>query len=244
MAAPSDRRTILRWAMAAALAPALATRAEAGSASPARFAPASGPMIFTRRLERALAGGAALVVARSFAVGFSAGADGWTVRGEQVGVTVDAPRRIAQLAALERQRVETGIFPLTLDTAGLIVGGPDPKPGKELEEALAIVRRGLDRSPVAAGERPQLEAFVRAVHESSARVAALLPTDLFAPRDAPTHAERGIALPGGGAGTIEVTFTAVTDPATGVMRSARREIVTAIGDDRRLTREDWTLAPA
>jgi hypothetical protein len=65
---------------------------------------------------------------------------------------------------------------------------------------------------------------------------------LFAPRDDAVRAEREVALPGGSAGTIEVCFTAVTDPATGLMREARREIVTMIADDRRLTREDWTLA--
>jgi hypothetical protein len=42
---------------------------------------------------------------------------------------------------------------------------------------------------------------------------------------------------------IEVSFSAVTDPATGLMREARREIVTSIAEDRRLTREDWSLAP-
>jgi hypothetical protein len=72
---------------------------------------------------------------------------------------------------------------------------------------------------------------------------SLLPSDLFAPSGAATREERELALPGGGAGTIELSFSAVTDPVTGVMRSARREIVTAIADDRRLTREDWSLAP-
>lgn len=73
---------------------------------------------------------------------------------------------------------------------------------------------------------------------------SLLPGDLFAPRDPASKVQRELALPGGGAGTIEVSFTAQADPATGLMRAARREIVTAIGDDRRLTREDWSLTPA
>jgi len=239
-----DRRTVLTWTMAAAVAPVIATRARAAAESRAHFAPAAGPMIFTRRLERQLAGGAALVVTRRFAVGFTAMPEGWAVAGEQTDVAVDAPPRIAQLASLERQRVETGLFPLTLDSEGMIAGGPDPQVGKQLDAALAIVTRGLERGSLAGGERAQLEAFARAVHDSSARMIALLPADLFAPRQATAHAERRLALPGGGAGTIAVTFSAVSDPATGVMRSAAREIVTAIGDDRRLTREDWTLAPA
>jgi hypothetical protein len=199
-------------------------------------------MTFSRRLERALPDGKSLVVARSFAVRFVAGAPGWTVTGEQVGVTVDAPAPIAAFAALERQRVETGLFPLALDRAGRILGGPEAHPAKELDRAVAIARRRIGAARIAGADREALEAFVRAVHEAGTTMSSQLPGDLFAPRDDAVHAEREMALPGGGAGTIEISFSAVTDPATGLMREARREIVTAIADDRRLTREDWTLA--
>ncbi len=244
MGARSDRRALLRWAMAAALAPAFASRAVAAAGSgETRIVPPPGAMTFTRRLERALPGGNKLVVARSFAVSFAAAPDGWMVSGEQVGVTVDAPVRIAALAALERRRVETGLFPLALDRAGMIVGGPGPRPVEELEQAVAIVRRQIETARFAAAERDELEAFVRAVHEAGARMTSEFPGDLFAPREGAVHAARELPLPGGGAGTIEVSFTAVTDPATRLMREARREIVTAIAGDRRVTREDWTLAP-
>jgi hypothetical protein len=242
MAPGADRRAMLRWAMAAALAPAFATRALA-AARPGGglFEPPSGPMTFTRRLERGLPDGNKLVVARSFAVRFAPLSGGWTVAGEQVDVTVEAPERIAPLAALERRRVETGLFPLTLNRSGLIVGGPDPHPAKELDEAVAIVRGEFAKAHPADGDRQELEAFVRAVHDAGAKMSSLLPGDLFAPRDPATRAERALALPGGGEGTIEVSFTGKTDPATGLMRQARREIVTMIAGDRRLTREDWSL---
>lgn len=243
MPAHGDRRTALRWAMAAALAPVWAGRAGAavvGGNKP--FAPPAGSMIFTRRLERGLSGNNRLVVERSFAVGFTAMPDGWTVTGEQVAASVEAPEKIASLAALERQRIETGLFPLALDRTGLIVGGPDPRPAKELDQAVAIVRRELDKRGVGHDERQERDAFVKAVHDAGAKMTSLLPGDLFAPRDDPPRVERELALPGGGAGTIEVCFTAQADPATGLMRKARREIVTAIAADRRFIREDWTLA--
>jgi hypothetical protein len=243
MASGADRRALLRWAMAAALAPVFASRAGAAAlAGGTTFAPSPGPMTFSRRLERALPDGNKLVVARSFAVRFAAMPAGWTVTGEQVGVTVDAPARIAALASLERQRVETGLFPLALDRAGMILGGPESRPAKELDQAVAIVRRRIAKAAIAADERKELEAFVRAVHDAGTKMSSQFPSDLFAPRDDAVRAEREVALPGGSAGTIEVCFTAVTDPATGLMREARREIVTMIADDRRLTREDWTLA--
>jgi hypothetical protein len=244
MTSGADRRAMLGWTMAAALAPVLASRATAAGAARAHaFAPPTEPMTFGRRLERGLPDGNRLVVARSFAVRFVAEPAGWTVTGEQVGVTVEAPPRIAALAELERQRVETGLFPFALDRSGVIVGGSESRPAKELERAVAIVRRTIADAPLAAGERQEAEAFVRAVHDAGAKMTSQFPDDLFAPRDDAVHATRELGLPGGEQGTIEISFTAVTDPATGLMREAHREIVTAIGQDRRVTREAWTLEP-
>ena len=240
----ADRRALLRWAIAAALAPAFASRAGAvAAADGGDFAPPRGPMIFSRRLERELPDGNKLVVTRSFAVRFAASPAGWTVTGAQVGVKVDAPDWVAPLAALERQRIETGLFPLALDRAGMILDGPDARPARELDRAIAIVRGRIAKAAIAADEREEIEAFIRAVHEAGTAMTSEFPGDLFAPRDDAVRAERELALPGGGAGTIEVSFTAVTDPATGLMREARREIVTRIDTDRRLTREDWSLTP-
>jgi hypothetical protein len=235
----------LRWAVAAALAPALATRGWAiAPAAGKGIHPPLSPLVFSRRLERGLAGGAKLVVARSFAVRFAAAAEGWTLAGEQVDVAVEAPERIAALAAIERGRKETGLFPLTLDRSGLIVAGPPTERPKEVDRAIAIVRGELAKRDVDADESRAYEAFIRLVHEAGAKMSSAPPDDLFAPRDTQSHVERELALPGGGAGTIEVDFAATVDPASGVMRSARRDIVTRIGDDRRLTREDWSLGPA
>jgi hypothetical protein len=240
-----DRRAALRWALAAALAPGLATLGwEIAPARGRGIDPPLGPLVFTRRLERGLAGGAKLVVARSFAVRFAAAAQGWTLAGEQVDVAVEAPERIAALAALERGRKETGLFPLTLDRSGMIVAGPPVERPKEVDQAIAIVRGELAKRAVDADESRAYDAFIRAVHDAGAKMSSAPPGDLFAPRDTATHVARELALPGGGAGTIEVDFTASIDPASGVMRQARRDIVTRIGDDRRLTREDWTLLPA
>ena len=244
MSAIGDRRALLRMAMAGALAPLLASRARATVSPGERFDPPQGPMTFTRRLVRDLPGGFTFTVGRGFAVRFAAEGDGWSVTGEQVDVAVDFPERMAALAALERQRKETGLFPLRLDRSGTIVGGPEARPTKELDEAVASVMRGLESTTYAADERKELDAFVRAVHAAGTRLSALLPQELFAPREDATKAQRNLALPGGGEGTIAVSFTAVADPATGLMRKARREIVTTIAADSRLTREDWTLLPA
>jgi len=240
-----DRRTLLRLAMIAAVTPAFASRATAaGTAGTRRFAPPARPMAFTRQLVRNLVDGNRLVVSRSFAVRFAPRTTGWSVTGEQVGVAVDFPRRLASLAALERQRKEVDLFPVLLDGSGTIVGGPEPHTASELDEAVATVMREFEKIPHTASDRNEHEAFVRAVHDAGARMTSLLPIRLFAPDGQATRSERTLSLPDGGQGEIEVSFTAIADPLTGLMRQARRDIVTTIAGDSRLTREEWTLALA
>src|SRR5688572_7537209 len=90
------RRALLGLAGAAAALPLFRTGSAA--AQPAsRFAPPSGPMRYTRRLERELVDGARLVVSRGFAVRFVPEADGFRVDGEQVDSAVDAPAALDAL---------------------------------------------------------------------------------------------------------------------------------------------------
>lgn len=235
-----ERRALLRLAgLSAVLLPVLPA-----AALTARFAPPAGPMRYTRRLERGLAGGASLVVSRSFAVRFVPEADGFRVDGEQVAVAVDAPEPLAALAQLERERVESGLFPLELDAAGAIRGLVQPAPSAQLDAAVREASAEIDRWQQTPAEREQLRAFVEAVHRSAGQLVTELPRDLFAPVDSPREETRAIALPGGDTGQVRMTFAATRDPATGLMREARREVVTDVAGDVRRTIESWTLAPA
>lgn len=235
-----ERRALLRLAgLSAVLLPVLPA-----AALTARFAPPAGPMRYTRRLERGLAGGASLVVSRSFAVRFVPETDGFRVDGEQVAVAVDAPEPLAALAQLERERVESGLFPLELDAAGAIRGLVQPAPSAQLDAAVREASAEIDRWQQTPAEREQLRAFVEAVHRSAGQLVTELPRDLFAPVDSPREETRAIALPGGDTGQVRMTFTATRDPATGLMREARREVVTDVAGDVRRTIESWTLGPA
>ena len=104
----ADRRGLLRLA-GAALGASLLLPGGARGQAPARFAPPAEAMRYTRRLERALADGASLVVSRSFAVRFEREGEGFRVDGEQLAVVVEAPAQIESLARLERERIETGV---------------------------------------------------------------------------------------------------------------------------------------
>jgi hypothetical protein len=240
----ADRRALLRLAAACALAPARAGRALGHEPGAERFAPPTGPLRYTRRLVRNLRGGYRLAVSRSFAVRFEPRpAGGYALAGEQLAVEVAAPERMAPFAELERQRIETGLFPLQLDTQGRIVAEPDPRSSDLLDRAVADARRLLDERAASATERAEADAFVQLVHQVGAGLSARLPEDLFAPASHRRVEHRAIELPGSATGLVEVVFTADADPRTGLMRQARREIVTTIDDDRRTTEEDWTLAP-
>ena len=240
-----NRRALLRLAAGCALAPALASRISAHDVGGVVFEPPAAPLLYTRRLVRELRGGYRLAVTRSFAVRFARlPAGGYQVGGEQVAVEVAAPEKMASFAELERGRVETGVFPLVLDGRGLIEHGPGLVSSQLLDRAVAEARRMIGARAVPAAERSEAEAFVQLVHQAGAGLAAYLPQDLFAPASHSRTERRAIDLASSEAGEIEVLFTADADPRTGLMSRARREIVTMIGGDRRITEEEWTLSPA
>jgi len=236
-----DRRGVLRAAGFALLAPgfcALPLRAQAPRRA---FAPPSEPMIYTRRLERSLAGGARFRVSRSFAVHFQQREGGYWVEGEQVGVEVEAPEALAEFADLERQRVERTLFPLTLDTDGLIAGLSDYRAPQQLEQAVQEVLTRVAR--LGLPEEADAARFASAVHVQSEVLVSALPIDLFAPLAERDSATRTFDLPGGAQGQVSVLYTAEETPGTGLMRSALREVVTQLDGVHRRTAENWTLVP-
>lgn len=238
----ANRRAVLRLAGLAVAIPLMpAVPAAASGAS--RFAPPAVPMLYTRRIERELADRARLAVSRSFAVHFVPEAAGFRVDGEQVGVEVDAPAALDTLARLERERVETGVFPLELDAEGAIRGVPQATPSAQLDAAVREVSALIEQWPQTPVERDELRAFVNAIHQGAGELVTRLPRDLFAPADFRREETRAIALPGGEAGEVRTSFTAVRDPDTGLMREARREVVTEVAGDLRHTVESWSLKP-
>lgn len=211
------------------------------------FVPPRQPMVYTRRLVRDLPDGAQIVVERSFAIRFARAGDGYRVDGEQIAVKVEMPEQLASLAALERQRVVQGLFPLTLDGSGRILSGPeaDKAPGQspEIEAALRDVSARIERLDASADERAAMRGFIAAIHDAGQHIVSVLPLDLFVPASPDRTDHREVTLPAGGAGAVTMQFNAERDPATGLMRSARREVHTMIGGENRRTVETFSLAP-
>ena len=245
MSAPDRRRLLL---MAGALLPALASRPVFGQPlngpleRPRAFAPPARQMVYTRRLVRELAGGAQMSVERRFAVRFEhLPGGGFLVEGEQIGVEVAAPDKLARLAELERQRIEHGIFPVHLDARGWIVSGTLEEDVPAIQAAFDHVMQAVETLDISAQERAGVRDFIAAIHQAGGTIISSLPTDLFAPADGDRTDRREITLPMG-EGTIATHFTARRNLATGLMEHARREVITSLADEKRRTTEEFTLA--
>lgn len=226
----------LRLAAGLAMLPLFASpRAFAQGGGP--FIPPSGEMIYRRHFDRYFADGTKFCVRRDFSVRFTAVADGFELAGLQVSVQATAPEALAQYALLEEQREEV-IFPLALDRGGRIVAGEERGPSAQFAIAVEGARR---RHGDMAGE---VDALVEALHATGSLLTAQLPPDLFAPQEPRREERERILLPWGDTGEVETRFEAECDPATGLMRVARREVVTRLGADERRSGEEWTLFPA
>ncbi|MXO60462.1 hypothetical protein GRI89_13030 [Altererythrobacter salegens] len=239
----ADRRSLLRLAGVAALGSCVSASFGVRAASPGGFRPPVTPLRYTRRIVRELAGGYSFAATRSFAVTFASRGSGFVLDGSQIAVDVSAPERIAALAEIERQRIETGLFPIVLDAGGMIAGGPEQRLSAELDRAVAEARRLLADKERDEGEQAAAEQFVQMVHRVGIGLGAQLPRDLFAPAEGERVDRQAIALPNDESGEVTVTFSAESDPFTRLMRRAQRDIVTTVEGDSRTTREDWTLGP-
>ena len=203
-----------------------------------------GPMLFSRSLQREMAGGHLLVARREFELDFERRGDGILVRGEQVSSQVEAPPSLAAFARIEEQRVEEGMFPLELGGDGLIRSGPDAVPGATLEQAVEMALEFIRERVEDQAQRREIGAFILALEQAAGQISSAMPVNLFVPPKIPRRIARELALPGGGTGSLTSEFSGAIDPGTGLMREAERTVLTESGTTRRLTLERWSLTPA
>lgn len=241
MMSETNRRSLLQLVLAAPFAAScLSSPVWAADTS---FAPSTQPMRFRRKLERELSDGKWIRVVREFAISFSPRDDGFLVAGEQIGVAVDAPASLRAFSRIEEERVETALFPLTLDCDGFVAElEPAPDAMQAVSEAFLAATSQIEGLPLTELDRTELRAFIAAVHQAGSIVTTKIPLNLFAPGPESQDEERSFALPTGENGRVSSHFSGERDAQTGVMRSAMREVVTEIADDRRRTIETWDLS--
>lgn len=217
--------------------------AQAAPTQPAAlFAPPQTNMVLTRTVRRALSGNRELVVRRSYQVRIVPDGQGYRVEGALTGCTVEAPGSLQALAEIERKRPDTAMFPITLDGNGMIRSGSATGPGESLDRAADVASERLDAMRLSPRDLDQARAFVRQVQARA--VGSQWPADLFHPAPGQRVERRSIPLPGGGTGSVTIEIAVRGTQEGGLLASLERVVITELDGDRRVTREEWTLAGA
>lgn len=210
-------------------------------AAQALFTAPSGTLMLVREVHRALARGQELVTRRSYAVRFVRDGEGWLVEGDLIASEIDAPPELAALAQIEKGRRDQGLFPLRLNSQGIIIdqqGSSDPAANTQ---ARAMVDGTLAKIPLRAGDQAVAAGMVNRIASQSAATGGTWPLDLFRPATANSTESRTVPLPDGSAGTVTVTINCERAD-DGLLASFQRQIVTELGGTRRESREIFRLA--
>ncbi|MCK9543111.1 MAG: hypothetical protein M0R03_13900 [Novosphingobium sp.] len=211
------------------------------AATETAFVPPTEPMVLTRTLQRALPDGKQIVTRRSYEIRFTPDGDGYRVDGTLLSAGAEVPPSLEMLAALERARPDTGLFPMRLDRNGaLLPHGDDAAPA----DAAVVQAARLTSSMLTASDLPketvlQGRNFVDSVARNGLHTQ--WPTDLFRPAAPHRRETLSVPLPDGTSGRVGVELD-TTAAETGLVLSFRRIVTTELGTSTRRTTETWTLA--
>ncbi len=206
------------------------------------FTPTAGPMLLIRTLHRPLPGGQAVVTRRSYEVRITREGNGFRVDGKLVDASVEAPPMLQALAEIERQRPDSGLFPIMLDSQGMIAGGPAIQPDGSLDRAAALAASRIGGSSLGTFDRTQAQDFVQQLRTHPAR--SQWPLDVFHPAAGRRSEVRAIPLADGGEGRVSIEIQALPGSTSGQIAALARTVTTEIGADSRVTREEWRLSKA
>lgn len=233
-------RGAILLAGAAAILPATMLSAATAPTPAAQFAPPDTHLRLTRTLRTPLADGKEIVSRRTYDVVIVPDGDGFRVDGTLVDVAVEAPPQLAPIAEIERRRPDTGLFPLRLDSRGLLVPARRPFDRAALREAAGAANEVLNRELPGGAPAGVVTGFVAALENGAGETR--WPEDLFRPAEGRRVERRKVALPDGGSGEVEVEIVASTGEQD--LSRMQRTVTTALGPSKRVTREEWVLALA
>ena len=201
------------------------------------------PLLLTREVRRTLADGQQLVVRRQYRIRMAAHDGGFTVTGELAGVEVEAPAALAEMAAVERQRSDAGLFPLELDAHGMIVTRPAPAETIDAARARAAMAAYLARTDLTPQDRAAAQALALKLQGQYQTAGNIWPADLFRPAAGRRSEQRALDLPDGRSGEVVVTVEA-TDGPDGLLSRMERRTLTRLDGTERVSLERYTLADA
>lgn len=237
----SDRRDAMRRIGACALAPvfAIGLPRVALAAEKRKQAP-SGDFRLTRRVERSLADGKLLTVARSWLCRFGENGRGLRVDAFAQTCEVDAPPALGALAAMEAGRKEDGPFPALLGPDGRMVGGQALAVGAGAEAVVAALA-ALVGQGVAQQDLDEARRFMAKLQGAAGAAISAIPTDLFFPVADSREFSRTVPLADDTTGEVTVRLTAKASAIDGLLERIERDVETRIGAEMRVSREHWTL---
>ena len=211
--------------------------------APRAFSPPMAPMVLSRTVIRELADGKQIVVKRSFRVQFVTAAGGFALTGTPIAVSVDVPSVLARLGELERQRSDSGPFPIQIDRHGLIHDAAANHPtetGKRL--AATQTATGLIEGATLPAQTRRDAVDLIGSMAADPRTSPW-PIDLFVAHDAERRQHRSVALADGSLGEIDVLLRVGKWLPCGMPALFERIITTDLAGTRRVSHEVWSLEP-
>lgn len=200
-----------------------------------------GPMLLSRALTRGLSDGKKIEVRRIWRIEFARHAVGISVTGQQIKAEVFAPQALEPIAAIERSRSTNSKFPILIDHSGLIISAGEAELASDIDRAIEVAEEMAVKNGASMSERQQLGAALSRVRAAGTAVLDRLPRDLFFPRNSGFTDKRSISLPGGGVGEFEVRYSDTTQPQSGLLEQADRQVVTRIAGSEQVSIEHWEL---
>lgn len=202
----------------------------------------TGQMRLTRRLSRSLRDGKAIIVTRSWIIEFQPLSQGASVNGEQIFVDVKAPEALARLSEIEAAR-PSGMFPLLLAPDGTLMAAGENTSQKTIDDAIKAAQALFEAKGFSKAEAAKQGQYMAQLQRVSGSLLDELPIDLFYPSTEAYREVREVSMPDGGVGEFEVSWAAARQKDSWLLASAKREVVTRIGESERRASEEWTLSP-
>ena len=201
----------------------------------------AGACLLTRRLVRGLRDNRSITVTRSWRIEFSRQSRGIAISGEQVSVSVSAPERLKAIAKIEEERSTQSLFPILLAPDGTITAAGQNTAEASVDAAIELAQKLLVAAISEASEPSQHAAYLSRLQEAGSSVLDEMPGDLFYPSTEPFREVRRIVLPDGSSGSFEMRWQASAQSGSGLLKTARREVITRIGESARQSSEEWSL---
>lgn len=207
-----------------------------------KFSPPREDIVLSRTVIRRLVDGKQISVTRRYRVRFIPLSDGYRLDGALIDVRVEVPPVLEKLAEIERRRQDIGLFPVRINSAGVVVDQDTSvidRDSRRQNVVLAndvIAESGLDPA-----FRQELVGLVTKMAYSTPN--SPWPVDMFRAQPGEHRQVRQVTLSNGSQGEIDVLFRVGDLLPCGLPGSIERIITTRFSGTERVSREIWTIAP-